>query len=256
MPTIVVSNQKGGVGKTTTCINLAAELGRCGYSVLAVDMDPQANCTSGLGVNASNLSKSLYNVLLGDIPMREAILGTAWEGISLLPSSLDLAGAEIELASTISRESKLKRQLEQLEGFDVVLVDCPPSLGILTLNALTACDRLLVPIQCEYYALEGVGQLVRTVDLVRDSLNPSLEVSGVLLTLYDSRTRLANEVADEVRRQFGSVVFDTVVPRNVKLSEAPSYGAPIAYYEEHSTGAQAYESLAGEVIQRWLSERP
>ena len=137
-----------------------------------------------------------------------------------------------------------------------MLIDCPPSLGILTLNALTACDRLLVPIQCEYYALEGVGQLVRTVDLVRDSLNPSLEVSGVLLTLYDSRTRLANEVADEVRRQFGRVVFDTVVPRNVKLSEAPSYGSPIAYYEEHSTGAQAYESLAREVIQRWLSEKP
>lgn len=256
MPTIVVSNQKGGVGKTTTCINLAAELGRRNYSVLAVDMDPQANCTSGLGVNASTLNRSLYNVLLGDVPIQDAILGTAWKGISLLPSSLDLAGAEIELASTISRESKLKRQLERLEGFDVVLVDCPPSLGILTLNALTACDRLLVPIQCEYYALEGVGQLVRTVNLVRESLNPALEVSGILLTLYDSRTRLANEVADEVRRQFGTVVFDTIVPRNVKLSEAPSYGSPIAYYEEHSAGAQAYESLSKEVIRRWLNEKP
>ena len=158
------------------------------------------------------LNKSLYDVLLGDVSVGEAILRTAWEGVSLLPSSLDLAGAEIELASAISRESKLKRQLERLEGFDVVLVDCPPSLGILTLNALTACDRLLVPIQCEYYALEGVGQLVRTVDLVRDSLNPSLEVSGILLTLYDSRTRLANEVADEVRRQFGTSKIGRALP--------------------------------------------
>ena len=253
---IVVSNQKGGVGKTTTCINLAAELGRHGYSVLVVDMDPQANGTSGLGVNASTLERSIYNVLLGDIPIRDAILTTAWENVSLLPSSLDLAGAEIELASAISRESKLKRQLEKLDGFDVVLIDCPPSLGILTLNALAACDRLLVPIQCEYYALEGVGQLMRTVNLVRDTLNPSLEVSGVLLTLYDSRTRLANEVVAEVRRQFGDVVFDVVAPRNVRLSEAPSYGSPIAYYDSNSTGAKAYESLAREVIQRWLNEKP
>ena len=255
MLTIVVSNQKGGVGKTTTCINLAAELGRQDYSVLAVDMDPQANCTSGLGVNASTLKKSLYDVLLGNASPEEAILPTAWKGVSLLPSSLDLAGAEIELASTISRETKLKRQLEKVRGFDVALVDCPPSLGILTLNALTACDRLLVPIQCEYYALEGVGQLVRTVELVRETLNPSLAMSGVLLTLYDSRIRLANEVVEEVRRQFGSVVFDVIVPRNVRLSEAPSYGSPIAYYEAHSTGAQAYEALAKEVADRWLVKK-
>ena len=255
MLTIVVSNQKGGVGKTTTCINLAAELGKLDYSVLAVDMDPQANCTSGLGVNASTLKSSLYNVLLGDAKPQDVILTTAWKGISLMPSSLDLAGAEIELASAISRETKLKRILEKVSGFDVALIDCPPSLGILTLNALTACDRLLVPIQCEYYALEGVGQLVRTVDLIRETLNRNISISGILLTLYDSRTRLANEVAEEVRRQFGETVFETVIPRNVRLSEAPSYGSPIAYYEEHSTGAQAYESLGREVEERWLSKK-
>ena len=256
MLTIVISNQKGGVGKTTTCINLAAELGKRDYSVLAVDMDPQANCTSGLGINSSTLKGSLYNVLLGDMCVTEAIIPTAWKGVSLLPSSLDLAGAEIELASTISRETKLKRQLEKVKDFDVAVVDCPPSLGILTLNALTACDKLLVPIQCEYYALEGVGQLVRTVDLIKDTLNPSLSVSGIVLTLYDSRTRLANEVVDEVQRQFGGTVFKTIVPRNVKLSEAPSYGSPITYYEANSTGAQAYDELAREVIERWLSPKP
>ncbi len=255
MLTIVISNQKGGVGKTTTCINLAAELGKRDYSVLAVDMDPQANCTSGLGINASTLKGSLYNVLLGDMCVTEAIIPTAWKGVSLLPSSLDLAGAEIELASAISRETKLKRQLEKVKDFDVAVVDCPPSLGILTLNALTACDKLLVPIQCEYYALEGVGQLVRTVDLIKDTLNPSLSVSGIVLTLYDSRTRLANEVVDEVQRQFGGTVFKTIVPRNVKLSEAPSYGSPITYYEANSTGAQAYDELAREVIERWLSPK-
>lgn len=252
MLTIVVSNQKGGVGKTTTCINLAAELGRRDYAVLAVDMDPQANCTSGLGVNASTLKGSIYDVLLGDMPIEDVIIPTAWKGVSLLPSSLDLAGAEIELTSSISRETKLKRQLEKIRNFDVALVDCPPSLGILTLNALTACNKLLVPIQCEYYALEGVGQLVRTVDLIRDTLNPELEVSGILLTLYDSRTRLANEVVEEVQNRFGDTVFRTIVPRNVKLSEAPSYGSPIAYYEANSTGAQAYDELAREVIERWL----
>ena len=244
------------MGKTTTCINLAAELGRCDYSVLFVDMDPQANGTSGLGVNASALERSVYNVLIGDIPIQDAILTTAWKNVSLLPSSLDLAGAEIELASAISRESKLKRQLEKVDGYDLVLIDCPPSLGILTLNALAACDRLLVPIQCEYYALEGVTQLVRTVNLVHETLNPSLEISGILLTLYDSRTRLGNEVMAEVRRQFGDVVFDAVIPRNVRLSEAPSYGSPIAYYDANSTGARAYEALAKEVIQRWLSAKP
>jgi chromosome partitioning protein len=252
MLTIVVSNQKGGVGKTTTCVNLAAELGKRGRSVLAVDTDPQANCTSGLGVNASTLRGSLYDVLLGEQPIDDVIIPTAWKGVSLLPSSLDLAGAEIELVSVISRETRLKRRLEGLAGFDVAIVDCPPSLGILTLNALTASDRLLVPIQCEYYALEGLGQLVRTVDLVRETLNPGLSLSGLVLTLCDSRTRLSCEVADEVRSRFGEAVFKTAIPRNVRLSEAPSYGSPIAYYDASSTGAQAYGALAGEVIERWL----
>lgn len=255
-PVIVVSNQKGGVGKTTTCVSLAAELGRHGVPVLLADLDPQANCTSGLGLNASELDISIYDVLIGGAEVQDAVIETKWQGVSLLPSSLDLAGAEIELAGAISRETKLKRRLDTVKGFGAIIVDCPPSLGLLTLNALTACDRLLVPIQCEYYALEGVGQLVRTVSMVRESLNQNLEVSGILLTLYDSRTKLANEVADEVRRQFGDIVFDTVIPRNVRLSEAPSFGSPISYYDAGSSGAHAYEALAGEVIERWLRERP
>lgn len=212
MITLTISNQKGGVGKTTTCVNLAAELGRLGYSVLVVDIDPQANCTSGLGIPPSGLDVSLYDVLLGDATAEEAIVRTEWKGVSLLPSTIDLAGAEVELASVISRETRLRRRLSSLSGYDMAIVDCPPSLGMLTINALAASDRLIIPIQCEYYALEGVGQLSRTISLVRESLNPNLAMDGVLLTMFDSRTRLANEVADEVRRQFGDIVFKTVIP--------------------------------------------
>ncbi|HPK06844.1 MAG TPA: AAA family ATPase [Aminivibrio sp.] len=249
---LTVSNQKGGVGKTTTCVNLAAELGRLGYSVLAVDIDPQANCTSGLGISPEDFELSLYDVLLGEAEAKDAVLPTQWEGVSILPATIDLAGAEIELASVISRETRLRRHLRSLDSFDVAIVDCPPSLGMLTINALVASDKLIIPIQCEYYALEGVGQLSKTVGLVRDSLNPELEISGVLLTMYDSRTRLSNEVAEEVRRQFGSVAFSSVIPRNVRLSEAPSHAAPIGYYDPSSTGAQAYGDLAREVSGLWL----
>jgi len=249
---LTVSNQKGGVGKTTTCVNLAAELGRLGYSVLAVDIDPQANCTSGLGISPEDFELSLYDVLLGEAEAKDAVLPTKWEGVSLLPATIDLAGAEIELASVISRETRLRRHLRSLDSFDVAIVDCPPSLGMLTINALVASDKLIIPIQCEYYALEGVGQLSKTVGLVRDNLNPELTISGVLLTMYDSRTRLSNEVADEVRRQFGNVAFSSVIPRNVRLSEAPSHAAPIGYYDPSSTGAQAYGVLAREVSGLWL----
>ena len=249
---LTVSNQKGGVGKTTTCVNLAAELCRLGYSVLAVDIDPQANCTSGLGISPEDFELSLYDVLLGEAEAKDAVLPTKWEGVSLLPATIDLAGAEIELASVISRETRLRRHLRSLDSFDVAIVDCPPSLGMLTINALVASDKLIIPIQCEYYALEGVGQLSKTVGLVRDNLNPELTISGVLLTMYDSRTRLSNEVADEVRRQFGNVAFSSVIPRNVRLSEAPSHAAPIGYYDPSSTGAQAYGDLAREVSGLWL----
>ena len=252
MQIITVSNQKGGVGKTTTCVNLAAELGKLGYSVLVVDMDPQANCTSGLGITPEDFELSLYDVLLGEAEAKEALLPTRWEGVTLIPSTIDLAGAEIELATLISRETKLRRRIHSLDGFDLAIVDCPPSLGMLTINALVASNRLIIPIQCEYYALEGVGQLSKTIRLVKESLNSDLDISGVLLTMFDSRTRLSGEVADEVRRQFRHLAFNTVIPRNVRLSEAPSYGEPIGYYDPASAGAKAYEDLAREVSQLWL----
>ncbi len=254
MITLAVSNQKGGVGKTTTCINLAAELGRLGFSVLSVDIDPQANCTSGLGVALPPKSPSLYNVLLGDVPAGAAILKTKWEGVSILPATLDLAGAEIELASTISRETKLRRVVSSITGFDIAILDCPPSLGMLTVNALVAADKLFIPIQCEYFALEGVGQLSRTISLVKEGLNQNLAIDGILLTMHDSRTRLANDVADEVRRQFGEIVFKTMIPRNVKLAEAPSYAEPICYYDPSCSGAKAYEEFSKEVASLWLKD--
>ena len=254
MITLAISNQKGGVGKTTTCINLAAELGRKGYSVLSVDIDPQANCTSGLGVALPPKAPSLYNVLLGDVPPQEAILQTKWKGVSMLPATLDLAGAEIELASSISRETKMRRVLSRIEGFDIAILDCPPSLGMLTVNALVAADKLVIPIQCEYFALEGLGHLSRTISLVKDGLNQNLGIDGILLTMHDSRTRLSIDVADEVRRQFGDVVFKTFIPRNVKLAEAPSYAEPICYYDPSCSGAKAYEEFAEEVSTLWLKE--
>lgn len=256
MVVVAVANQKGGVGKTTCCVNLAAELGSAGRKVLLVDMDPQGNSTSGLGLDRSSLPASTYDVLVGDGKVSEAIQPTEWQGVSVLPATLDLAGAEVELAGAMSRETRLSRKLDNLEGFDMVLIDCPPSLGLLTLNAFVAANDLLVPIQCEYFALEGVGQLLQTVDLVRDYLNGTLALSGVVLTMFDPRTRLSKEVAQEVRNQFGKVVFETVIPRNVRLSEAPSFGRPIGYYDGNCAGAQAFRNLSEEVVERWLKTVP
>ncbi|NCC58506.1 MAG: ParA family protein, partial [Synergistales bacterium] len=213
---LTVSNQKGGVGKTTTCVNLAAELGRLGYSVLAVDIDPQANCTSGLGISPSEIDFSLYDVLLGETEARNAIVPTRWEGVSILPATIDLAGAEVELASVISRETRLRRSLGTLDEYDVAVVDCPPSLGMLTINALVASDRLIIPIQCEYYALEGVSQLLTTIRLIQKNLNPALNIMGILLTMFDKRVNLSMQVAKEVHRYFKEKVFRSVIPRNIK----------------------------------------
>lgn len=254
---MAITNQKGGVGKTTSCINLASELGKMGYKVLVVDIDPQGNCTSGMGVDTTDRDLTLYDLLLDDVNPEEVVAETSWEGVSMLPANIDLAGAEVELASALSRETRLDRGLKKLQAsFHIAIIDCPPSLGILTINALVAAKKLVIPIQCEYYALEGVGQLTRTIALLQQYLNPDLSVDGVLLTMFDSRTRLSSEVQDEVRNQFGELVFRTVIPRNVKLAEAPSYAMPINYYEPQCPGAQAYNQLAKEVASRWLNIVP
>ncbi len=251
MKVVAVANQKGGVGKTSTCVNLAAALGKQGKKVLVLDMDPQGNTTSGLGIERSTLKWSIYDVLLNSISISRACLPTNWENVTVVPTIIDLAAAEVELSSAISRESRLRRSLEQETDYYCALIDCPPSLGLLTLNSLVAANSLLVPIQCEYYALEGLSQLMKTIDLVRSYLNSALELEGLLLTMFDSRTRLSKEVADEVRSRFGSKVYQTAIPRNVKISEAPSFGMPAIYYDPTSIGAVAYTSLAEEVIQKW-----
>lgn len=256
MITLAMTNQKGGVGKTTSCINLASELGKSGYKVLVVDIDPQGNCTSGLGVETSEIDSSIYDLLLDNTEISEIAISTKWEGVSVIPATIDLAGAEVELASAISRETRLSRTLKKSSGYDIAIIDCPPSLGILTINALVAADKLVIPIQCEYYALEGVGQLTRTIHLLKDFLNPALSVDGVLLTMFDSRTNLSNEVLEEVRKQFGKLVFDAVIPRNIKLAEAPSFGMPITYYEPNCPGALTYRKFAEEVASRWLNIAP
>ena len=254
LKTVAVANQKGGVGKTTCCVNLAAELGRQGKKVLVLDIDPQGNSTSGLGVDVSNAHNSMYHVILDEVPPTSAIIPSAWEGVWVLPATLDLAGSEVELAGVMSRETRLARHMHAMKDFDIGFIDCPPSLGLLTVNALVAADSLLVPIQCEYYALEGVGQLMRTISLVQRYLNENLNLDGVVLTMFDARTNLSKEVADEVRNQFREAVFDTLIPRNVRLSEAPSHGKPICYYDSESAGAAAFRNLAEEVQQRWLAQ--
>ncbi len=248
---LAVANQKGGVGKSTTAVNLAAYLALSGARVLVIDLDPQGNASTGLGLNQQQLTNSVYEVLNGELPAESALTPAVLPGLDVLPSTVDLAGAEIELVSAFSREFRLRRAVEPLrQQYDVIFVDCPPSLGLLTVNALAAADEMLIPIQCEYYALEGVGQLLHNIDLVRRNLNPALGDGGVVLTMYDARTRLAEQVVDEVRNHFGQLVYTTVVPRSVRLSEAPSHGQPIALYDPVSRGGIAYRDLAQELAGR------
>jgi chromosome partitioning protein len=245
---MAVANQKGGVGKTTTAVNLGAALAELGYRVLVVDLDPQGNATTGLGVNPRNLEHSVYDVIMHDTPVEDCIEPTSLRNLFVVPSTIDLAGAEIELVPTFNREQKLRKALDRLEGeFEFTLIDCPPSLGLITINGLAAATEVIVPIQCEYYALEGLGQLLRNVNLVQGNLNPRLEVSAIVLTMYDARTKLADQVASEVRKHFGDKVCRSIVPRTVRLSEAPSFGQPIIVFDPSSRGALAYRELAKEV---------
>ncbi len=246
--TIAIANQKGGVGKTTTSVNLSACLADLGKKVLLVDLDPQGNATSGYGIDKSQLEHSVYDVLVAGTDITTAIRNTELTNLDILPATIELAGAEVELVAAMSRENKLKRALEKVKpSYDYILIDCPPSLGLLTLNSLTAADSVLMPIQCEFYALEGVSQLMNTVNLVQQNLNQDLVLEGVLLTMYDARTRLSVQVAEEVRNHFAGKVYETIIPRNVRLSEAPSYGQPILAYDPKSKGAEVYMDLAKEV---------
>ena len=245
---IAVANQKGGVGKTTTAINVGACLAEMGLRTLIIDLDPQGNASTGLGIENRGLESSMYHVLMHDVPLENVIEPTDVKHLFVAPASLDLAGAEIELVSTFSRETRLRRAIEAVLGdYDYLLIDCPPTLGLLTVNGLAAASEVLVPIQCEYYALEGLGQLLRNVDLVRRNLNPTLEVSTIVCVMYDARTKLADQVVDEVRAHFGDKVVKAVVPRNVRLSEAPSFGQPIITFDTKSRGAIAYRDVAKEV---------
>ena len=248
---VAILNQKGGVGKSTTAVNLSAALGSKNKAVLLIDLDPQGNATSGLGIDKGQISFDTYNVLLQDTDISRAIIPDVCEGLDLLPATINLAGAEVELVNEMARENRLKTATGSLRGkYDYIFIDCPPSLGLLTVNALVAADKLLIPIQCEFYALEGVTKLLDSMKRVKNMLNPSLDIMGVLLTMYDGRTTLSKQVADDVRAHFKSSTFETVIPRTVKISEAPSFGQPITEYDPTGKGAQAYLSLAEEVINR------
>lgn len=246
---IAIANQKGGVGKTTTSVNLSACLATLGKKVLLIDIDPQGNTTSGLGINKGDVANCIYDVLINEVHPKETIISTAVPGLDIIPATIQLAGAEIELVPTISREQRLKKAIAQVKDkYDYVMIDCPPSLGILTINSLTAADSVLIPIQCEYYALEGLSQLLNTVRLVQKHLNTSLQIEGVLLTMLDARTNLGIQVIEEVKKYFQQKVYQTIIPRNVRLSEAPSHGQAIISYDPKSKGAEVYLELAKEVI--------
>ena len=246
---IAIANQKGGVGKTTTTINLGAAIAESGKKVLIIDLDPQSNTTTGLGVSTKDLNSSIYQVIIEENTASETIISVGIKNLYLLPSSLELAGAEIELVTAFSREQRLTRALDEVViDYDFIIIDCPPALGLLTVNALCFANEVIVPIQCEYYALEGLGQLVGNVDLVKANLNPDLEISKIVLVMYDSRTKISKQVADEVREYFGERVCAQVIPRSVRLSEAPSYGQPITVFDPTSRGSVAYKELAREVL--------
>ncbi len=246
---ISIANQKGGVGKTTTSINLSTILAKKGRKVLMIDADPQGNASSGVGVGREDIELSIYDVLINDTEIPDVVKKTNVKNLSLCPSNINLAGAEVELVSMMSREQRLKEKLDEVkEDYDFIIIDCPPSLGLITLNAFTASDSVLIPVQCEYYALEGLGQLLNTINLVKKHLNKDIEIEGALLTMYDIRTNLSNQVVKEVKRYFNEKVYKTVIPRNVKLSEAPSYGMPISMYDPRSKGAKSYEKFVKEFL--------
>lgn len=246
---IAVANQKGGVGKTTTSVNLAACLAALDRKVLMIDSDPQGNATSGYGIDRRDLKKCVYDAIINETPIQDIIVHSAYENLDILPAKIQLAGAEIELVTLMNREGRLKNALERVKhNYDYVIIDCPPSLGLLTINGLTAANSVLVPIQCEFYALEGVTMLMNTIQLVQRNLNPALKLEGIVMTMFDSRTNLSQDVVSEVQKYFKSKVYKTVIPRNVRLSEAPSHGEPVIYYDSKSKGAQVYMDLAREVI--------
>jgi chromosome partitioning protein len=246
---IAIANQKGGVGKTTTSVNLGAGMASLGKRVLLVDIDPQGNTTSGVGINKADVENCIYDVIINEVHPKDAIIHTEVEGLHIIPATIQLAGAEIELVPTISREQRLKKSLQMVkDNYDYIIIDCPPSLGILTINSLTAADSVIIPIQCEYYALEGLSQLLNSIRLVQKHLNTSLQIEGVLLTMFDARTNLGIQVIEEVKKYFQDKVYKTVIARNVRLSEAPSHGKSIITYDPRSKGAEAYLELAKEVI--------
>ncbi len=246
-----ITNQKGGVGKTTTAVNLGAALAKLGERVLLIDIDPQGNATSGLGLSRNEVKSCIYNVLIEELPLEDVKVKTKWVKLDMVPATIQLAGAEIELVSLTAREYRLKEAITEVKTeYDYIIIDCPPSLGLLTLNAMNAADGVIIPIQCEYYALEGLGQLMNTINLVRKHLNSNLKIEGVVLTMYDSRTNLSEQVAEEVRKYFQQYVYKTIIPRNVRLSEAPSYGQHILEYDPRSRGAALHLSLAREVLNR------
>lgn len=248
---MTIANQKGGVAKTTTAVNLGAGLATYGKRVLLVDIDPQGNATSGLGINKLDSGRCIYDCIINGVPIKSLIHSTQVEGLFVVPATIQLAGAEVELVSAVSREMKLKKALEPIKNeYDFIIIDCPPSLGLLTLNAMTAADKILIPVQCEYYALEGLSQLINTIKLVKKHLNSELEIEGAVLTMFDARTNLSIQVVDEVKSYFKEKVFRAIIPRNVRLSEAPSYGLPIIIYDPKSKGAEQYQELAREVIER------